>query len=333
MEADVSITNEAFVSCVISRKGSKLAADLPITLEGFEDRPEKIYPIFWRTLIIHCHDSPTWAGSGSVGLTLVLSTGGDITTLDQQVSVHAIPQESGGAIGACVAPYVTARPTTVDWLMHHRALGVSSFYMYLPEGGALDHQVERSKINELRMKFPPVAFYSSALWWLHYYPHARSHYYGQVITYNHCIFLNRRRHEFLLTLDVDEFISVAGQQSLLSLLQATLPESHAGVLFPIAWHGVSCQAAGSTVSYDGKEVLDQYSVVSDMDQFRDENRSQWWINAKGAIRPLNVLQQHVHQPLKVTPAVAKKAWMQHLEPTEAIIRHVRCTAHARAQTK
>lgn len=328
LEVDSDITADAFQACVVSQTDGSASAELAVVVEDFEDRPEKIYPVYWRATILICSDPPSWVASGTARLTVKLSLPMQgMASLAQHVNVEPIPQEPAGDIGACVAPYITARPTLHDWIMHLRNHQVAAFYLYVPEGPGVDLVVAKSRVPESRAASPPEPFFSTLIWWRHYYPSAWSHYFGQVMSYNHCLFMNRRRHKYMLMLDVDEFLAI-GNGTLLDVLDQYLNSATACLLLPIQWQGVTCARQDDMSIYEGYDSLCASSALPDLSAFEPANRTQWWHNAKGAVRPLNVVQQHVHQPLKVAPQVQRKAWLSQIEPEIAVIRHVRCTGPA-----
>ena len=73
-------------------------------------------------------------------------------------------------------------------------------------------------------------------------------------------------------------------------------------------------------AYQGLDIL--ADAVPDSAYFSQTLRIKWWHNAKSVVRPLNVVTQHVHQPLKIVPGVDSNGkWV---EPTIAAIKHMRC---------
>ena len=242
---------------------------------------------------------------------------------DQVVPVEPVPQKFSGEIGACVSPYVSARPTLQDWLMYHRSLGVSDFYVYCPEGKFVDYLIELySREPGVRTRSPPTPFFSRSIWWHRYFPSSHSAYFGQVITYNDCVYRNRRRHNYLLVQDMDEFLSVNG--SLVDLLHQVMPATVAALMLPVSWYRVDCPIADSVQTYSGYDVMG--SVLPDLEYFTKKDRKDWYRNAKAIIRPLDIWTQYVHTPLEVVSSAKRNAWLKHLEPSMAAIKHLRCKA-------
>ena len=323
LEAERNISEAVFAACVVSRSRAesqlRTTVYLETAVEGFTTRPGLQDP-FWKPMMVACQAPPQW--SGEAKLTLQLRHADQLLLLPQEVAVEAVPSNFESEVGACVSPYVTARPTFQDWLLYHRQLGVGGFHVYVPNGTFVDAMIEHfSHVPELRQKQPPHLFFSHYVTW-HTYTVADwlSQYFGQVITMNDCVFRNRHKHTFLLMTDVDEFLSITNGD-LSRTLHEHIPPQLGSVLLPISWYKVDCLLADGIYMYQGADVMSDSRP--NMTLFPVQDKGSWWHNAKSIVRPLNVATMHVHQPLKA--AMGALLYPERLEPSIAAIKHVRCS--------
>lgn len=331
MEAPPNISDNAFPACMLHSKNGSTTQRLRTSIEGFANRPGTDRPAFvdtWKPVMVTCLDPPKWSAGAMLSLQLVE----DVFQPDKssaiwlgQVLVEAIAQNLAGDIGACISPYVTARPTTADWLLHHHSLGVSAFYFYIPEGSFVDSAIEQySGEANIRQLFPPLPFTSHLIWWTLFWPSSKGLYFGQALSYSECVFRNRRKHKFLLFLDLDEFLMVASNTTLPKVLNELLPATHASLVFPVSRYTVECARVGDVEAYQGLDVL--ADPLPDVAHFAAVNQTTWYYNAKVAVRPLAIIAQHVHQPLKMISSVE---WMPlFVPPSVAALKHLRCTTAA-----
>lgn len=120
MESRSNISDTAFVACSVFSKNGTLEQRLNTSLEAFENRPSAKHEILsklWKPLKLRCIAPPDWLKEGDATLAVQMvdafSRGGSSEPqwLTQMMTVEVVPQEPAGPIGACITPYVTARPT------------------------------------------------------------------------------------------------------------------------------------------------------------------------------------------------------------------------------
>lgn len=321
LEVSQDVHDEQLQACLLTR-GSD-GVELSIGLVMLEARNEQQQ--HWRPLILECQEPPDWASSANLTVAVrPKAAGAPAVPLDQQVAVEQVEQSFLSDVGACIGPIFSSSPTMQDWLFYHRDFAVNHFHIYVAHGrfiemenysrdaaGSFPEQGMRSK-NRLNM------FYSNFVWWQHYWPMEQSYYFGQQIVYNDCIFRNRRRHKFLVMLDVDEFISI-GNGTLSSLLDRHLPPTRASIVLPMSWHHVQCPKRIAMNAYVGLDVFADRQPA--MEYFQKTQADQWYGGAKSIVRPANVIAQHVHWTLVAVPSVELR---YNVPPAEAALKHVRC---------
>lgn len=204
--------------------------------------------------------------------------------------------------------------------MYHNQLGISDFHIYIPEGSYIDATIEGfSHEQHIRQEYPALPFSSHLVWWHYYFPSPQGQYFGQATTYNDCVFRLRRQHKYLYIADVDEFLAVGQQGTLLQILEERTYARINTVVIPVSWYKVECPRLQHMQGYDGLDVM----TTSEPDEafFEQTDPDRWYNNAKGIVLPLNVVTQHVHTPLKTVPGTIS-LWVQ---PPELSIKHLRCT--------
>ena len=326
IEVESTIADEGFEECVLTTPNN-VSTKLKASVTGFETRPEpgSEYYQYWRPLIVSCASVPSWAGStNNTALTLRYQNAANQSVLSSHpTTVESISVEMVSDIGACIGPLFSEVPTFHDWLFYHWGLKVAEFNIYLPHGKFIDTENYTRYQGTFpehghRAKHHTTEFYSSAVWWRHYHPVQSSVYFAQTIIYNECVYRNRHRHRFLVMLDTDEFISVANS-TLLALLDAELTSDYAGVLLPMSWHHVFCPSASGIQTYSDFDVFQDRKP--DAAYFAKTKEQDWYAGGKSIIRPINVVTEHVHNPL-MTPSGIE--WGKRLHPSQIALKHVRC---------
>lgn len=285
---------------------------------------------YWRPGTVACHNPPSWAGTARVSL--VLDSTADTSNLLLQFShikVEEVKQEKVGQIGACIAPLFSSTPSLHDWLLHSRDMGIQHFYVYVPHGAFIDAENYTRYAGSfpetgLRSRHPVRPFYSSTMFWYHLTPMQDSYYFAQMASYNDCIFRNRRRHDFLLLLDTDEFLFFDKKyESLQGFLNSALTPDKGAVQMGLSWHSYDCPREHGRQQFEAPDALREEQP--DVGYFSSRDPETWYNGGKCIVRPLNIVFMHVHNPLAVVDGIEL---MQKVPPADAAMRHIRCGSYS-----
>lgn len=327
LEGRGDLDETIFRFCLVTA-GSQQAT-LTATLDPFSNRPGKDDTRFWKPLKVACESPPSWLGEGTAKLGIQVSDPEQkLMEVPQHLTIEPIFTQQTARLGACLGPLFSASPTMHDWMYYHRDMQISEFHIYVPHGRFIDaanysREAGSHPAKGLRSSARATTFYSSTVTWHHYRPRPLSYYFGQMITYNECIFRNRHRYEYLVLMDSDEFLVLA-EGTLLQLLDRELTATVAGVVFPISWHTVSCPKRNGLQVYKGYDPF--ASKTPDMTYFNNKDPKEWYGGAKSIVRPGNVITQHVHMPLTGTVSVTELE--KRIPPVLAAMKHVRCGSWA-----
>ena len=316
----------SFQNCMI-RGRDGLSAILKSKLDPFANRPGREDTRFWKPLKLQCLDPPAWISSGDARVSVqIVGPSQQLVVLAQKLMIEPIQMQQTATIGACVGPLFSAAPTLHDWMYYHRDMQVSEFHIYVPHGKFIDSANYSREAGShpgvgLRATQRATPFYSSVVSWHHFWPMPDSYYFAQMTIYNECVFRNRHRYQYLVLIDVDEFL-VMSNGTLLEFLEHQLTASTAGILLPISWHAVTCPRNDGIQTYIGYDPFADRRP--DMQYFDGQDKKEWYGGSKSVVRPLNVVDQHVHVPLIGTPNVADL--VKRILPSEAAMKHVRCSS-------
>ncbi|EIE21369.1 hypothetical protein COCSUDRAFT_56588 [Coccomyxa subellipsoidea C-169] len=174
--------------------------DMPFSALLEKDIPEPL-ECFHTCLL------PTGSESAQLASVTVLSKTSRVV-LSQRVERIEVLGAHKKSVGICTAPVFTDVPQYLDWVDHHRALGVEGFHLYAV---IMDLSRARDALGRGRPghKKRLTVQQSHRVRW-----HTRhvtdydlpSHYFGQAMLTNDCLYRHRQTYEFLLFLDRDEFL-------------------------------------------------------------------------------------------------------------------------------
>ncbi len=164
-----------------------------------------------------------------------------------------------------------------------------------------------------------------------YSPHPKSHYFGQRLLYNDCVYRHRHVYEFIFLWDADEFIYFPknAPSSILDWLANTIPLNSSGASFRCAYYPVVCEVklkrpvntatnyTARSQTYTGYYVFQEgFSPPPLVKCHKDGMCLQ-----KSVVRPLAIMAVIVHRPQSLNPGWM--AWV-HVEPAIAYYKHLRC---------
>lgn len=331
MEADANLDESVFQFCLVSNKNGQQAI-LKSVLDPFTNRPGKDDLRFWKPLKLSCQNPPEWLSEGNAKLSVqVMGPAQQIVVLAQSLTIESIITQQTAQIGACLGPLFSAAPTLHDWMYYHRDMQVSEYHIYIPHGKFIDAANYSREAGShpgagLRASARAATFYSSVVSWHHYWPRPLSYYFGQMIIYNECVYRNRHRYQYIMLIDSDEFLVLANG-TLLQFLEKELTPTVAGILLPISWHTVNCPKSDGLQVYTGYDPF--ATRTPDMSYFTSKDAKEWYGGSKSIVRPLNVIDQHVHTPLVGITTVTELE--KRIQPTMAAMKHVRCGSWTASQ--
>ncbi|BDA44592.1 hypothetical protein COCOBI_06-0680 [Coccomyxa sp. Obi] len=175
-------------------------AEMPFSALLDKDAPEPL-ECFHTCLL-----PPGSKGMQLASVTVVSNTGEVV--LSQRVERIEVLGAQKRSVGICSAPIFTDVPQYLDWLDHHEALGVEGFHLYaviMDLARARDVHGRGRPGHKKRLTVQQ----SHRVKW-----HTRhmtkydmpTHYYGQLMLLNECLYRHRQMYEYLIFLDRDEFL-------------------------------------------------------------------------------------------------------------------------------
>ena len=327
LEAHPTMLPSTIVSCMLQGQNRVTELEPIVTPFSPPPSPQSEWADFWIIWKVICLAPPAWIVGTDTVLTVQLRPN-DLTVGNrgghQQVPVEHIEITPASRIGACLSPLFTETPTFHDWMKYHSEAGVFHSDIYVPHGEFIESANYTARLGAfpnpgMRGGLPMRIMHSRySIGWHEYHPLPNSYYFGQMITFNDCIFRNRRKFEYLLMLDIDEFVVLSEEEgSLADFLDSHLTSEFASVRLAVFPAPVHCPVRDGIQTYSGIDVFADRQP--NLDLYSDH--FDWYAQSKTIIRPLQVLNMHVHGPLAATPQTKLDKL---ISPSIAGFRHVRC---------
>jgi len=282
----------------------------------------------WPILILR-FSAISWM-AGAVDMAIGLGESSLASFRSPFTPVELIEVSRNGLIGACVSPLFAHTPHLMDWIQYHVELGVNEVQMYVPHASFIDAENYTSVYGSAPLKgqrgrFRVQPFHSRYVAWRHYTPRPSSYYFGQLATYNDCIFRNRRRYDFIMLLDTDEFV-VLQQPPLLSFLETFLTENYSNIRLPNFYTSVACPVQ------EDLQILEDFDIFVEpypdasllvVREGEEGGTANWNTGSKTIVRPLNVKATHTHGPVYLEEGKVKDFL---IDAEIGGMRHVRCSS-------
>jgi hypothetical protein len=214
-----------------------------------------------------------------------------------ELSVEEVNDKAAGRLAMCMAVLHTDLPMLHSWLHHHRAVGVQSFKMYYTDAPSLHITGVPTVRGVVPIYGGPVQLHDIPDVTWHYAGHSgHSQGFSQSLHQNDCLFRYRYEYDYLLFLDIDEFLvlnsSLRGAPFLDQVLSNMLEVNQAGALF-CRWHYSKACTVGDDETHKAIKSGNHHFGFFD---HRKRGPSPDCFYGKVALRPRFVKVMWVHKP-------------------------------------
>lgn len=218
--------------------------------------------------------------------------------------IKKINVNSVGRVAACVGPLFSDRPLIKSWVSYNTFLGIERIYFYhaLVANVTITNPwksgIFATPERQISRTNPMDLFVHDQAWWYTYEAPPLRFYHGQTTALNDCLARNRYLYQYIVVLDVDEFIRISGdlKYDLHELLnQHFLPEYSSMVFARYLYPAACCNDQFKPELADSQPLSVRYVESCRRYLFSDHD------HGKSVARPDKVEAISQHVVLKSVP--------------------------------